>query len=380
MRILNLEYEDQPRRWHLEPMAFHELTLLVGASGVGKTQILRSILRLKSISRGLPANGLEWTVKFSFSNGDHYQWKGKFESRPLDPERFLSSLDAEEGDESDACNIIYEELLCNDEKIIVRDSAKILFQGTETVKLPQQKSAIYLLKEEERISPVHNGFQSIILHDDSQPGLRIDVNGRVGKAERYDNIEKIRASRENLRTKLYLASLHAPDVFDEIRTQFMAVFPYVEDVKLEPLSPRRMPAPFKEVPFIHIKERGVDEWIDEFWLSSGMRRSLLHIGALHLCADGTVILVDEFENSLGVNCIGEVTDQIVLHERPIQFIVTSHHPYIINNISHKNWKIVTRRAGTVTARDASEFRFGQSKHDAFLQLINIDAYSEGIEL
>jgi hypothetical protein len=37
------------------------------------------------------------------------------------------------------------------------------------------------------------------------------------------------------------------------------------------------------------------------------------ISELYLCADGTLILIDEFENSLGINCIEEVTRSIVSH-------------------------------------------------------------------
>ena len=66
------------------------------------------------------------------------------------------------------------------------------------------------------------------------------------------------------------------------------------------------------------------------------------------------------------------------YERDLQFIITSHHPYIINNISYKNWKIVTRNGGVVTAKDATDYDIGKSKHQAFTQLINLDAYSEGI--
>jgi hypothetical protein len=91
-----------------------------------------------------------------------------------------------------------------------------------------------------------------------------------------------------------------------------------------------------------------------------------------------VFLIDEFENSLGVNCLDDLTTALVSHERDLQFIITSHHPYIINNISYSNWKIITRDGGVVTAHDADEFNLGKSKHQAFTQLINLDAYAEGV--
>ena len=48
-----------------------------------------------------------------------------------------------------------------------------------------------------------------------------------------------------------------------------------------------------------------------------------------LWPDGSVILIDEFENSLGVNCLDEITEDVVKESRRLQFILTSHHPYII---------------------------------------------------
>ena len=103
----------------------------------------------------------------------------------------------------------------------------------------------------------------------------------------------------------------------------------------------------------------------------------MHISELYLSTEGTVILIDEFENSLGVNCIDVVTD-LLIENRELQFIITSHHPYIINKIGMEHWKIVTRKGGIVTAKDVKEFNLPKSRHQAFMQLMNLDAYREGI--
>ncbi|MBR1728361.1 MAG: ATP-binding protein [Selenomonadaceae bacterium] len=44
---------------------------------------------------------------------------------------------------------------------------------------------------------------------------------------------------------------------------------------------------------------------------------------------GTVILLDELKNGLGVNCLDEITDYICekSYDSNTQFILTSHHPY-----------------------------------------------------
>jgi hypothetical protein len=55
----------------------------------------------------------------------------------------------------------------------------------------------------------------------------------------------------------------------------------------------------------------------------------------------------------------------------LQFIATSHHPYIINNIPYEYWKIVTRKGGHISIRNASDYNLGKSKQEAFLQLTKI---------
>jgi len=180
---------------------------------------------------------------------------------------------------------------------------------------------------------------------------------------------------------VYFAYKNQKQFFDRIAQAFIDIFPYVEKVKIEPLArnEKRIPLLLKQMPFVQIKEKGIKNWINEINLSSGMFKTLMHIAELYLCPDLSLIMIDEFENSLGINCMDELADIVVSTNRNLQFIITSHHPYIINNIDHTHWKIVTRKAGSVVARDASEFKFDQSKHKAFTQLINLDVYLEGVD-
>jgi predicted ATP-dependent endonuclease of OLD family len=109
-----------------------------------------------------------------------------------------------------------------------------------------------------------------------------------------------------------------------------------------------------------------------------MLRVFLQLAEIYLCPDGTVFLIDEFENSLGINCIDELTKVILNLNRNLQFVITSHHPYIINNIPFEYWKIVTRKGNTITTHDASEFNLGRSKHDRFMQLLQLEEYQTGV--
>lgn len=383
MKILLLDYFDQAHKWRLMPITFERLSLFVGASGAGKTQILKSILNLKNVCKGSSINGLKWKVNFLTFNDNDYIWEGEFENLPIQAEKIISDIFSKEDEdfEKESPKIVYEKLYLNQSQLVDRDREKILLRGKRTVKLPQEKSAILLLKEEEQISDVYQSFRKIFLHDHSAIGKLgfTSADARI-KTNQYNDIKKIRESDESLRAKLYLVFLKEKKIFDKIKNRFIEVFPYVEDLKIELMTDQEVPFFLRGAPVIKIKEKGVDEWIDENLISSGMYRTLLHIGELFLCADGTVILIDEFENSLGINCIDEVTNVLLTNKRNLQFVITSHHPYVINNINFSNWKIVTRKSGTITVRNAEDFNLGKSKHEAFTQLINLDEYSEGIEI
>ena len=115
-------------------------------------------------------------------------------------------------------------------------------------------------------------------------------------------------------------------------------------------------------------------------LSSGMVRTLIHLFELYLAPSGTVVAIDEFENSMGVNCLPDIIDRLLERGRDLQFIVTSHHPYIINNVSPEWWKVVTRKGGVVSVKDAETIPAltTGSKHNLFVQLLNLREYEEGI--
>jgi len=383
MKITSFEYTDYAVEWMLESINFSSLTLLVGASGVGKTRILKAILHLKKIARGASLNGVQWKVKFSI-DADSYEWSGLFENKGFLSESIFDDSDNE--DEKDRPNIESEKLYINDAFVIDRTRDGIYFNGAKTVKLSQKESVVSLLKEEDQLKAVHYGFSKILFDDSAKEehGLfkLIFNDEETSKKNKYKDLNSIRNSDETIRSKLYLTYSNAPEQFEEIKNSFIDVFPYVEDLKIERIknSDERMPRVLREIPFIQIKEVGIHNWIDERKLSSGMSRTLMHIAELYLCTDGTIILIDEFENSLGINCIDEITNSIVTYKRELQFIITSHHPYIINNISLANWKVITRKAGVVKNYNTTQLNLGKSKHEAFTQLINHDKYSDGVEL
>ena len=97
--------------------------------------------------------------------------------------------------------------------------------------------------------------------------------------------------------------------------------------------------------------------------------------------DGGIMLIDEYENSLGINAINSFPELIMSSDYNCQFIMSSHHPYIINSIPIENWLVFHRRGLSVSIRSGKEFKakFGKSKQQQFIQLINDPFYTQGIE-
>lgn len=379
MRIDNIFFKDEARMWSLEKSSFNKLTLLVGASGVGKTQILKSIMNLKAIAEGQALSGVSWAITFHTLDNRYYYWAGKFENKG-DIE--FSEYEDDEIERNTPI-LLNEEIRLDNKTILQRSSDQILFNGAITVKLPQHQSALYLLKEEDLIKPAFNGFKKIINSDqsDSQKEpykIRIFETQKLLKS--LKTINKIQESKEDIRTKLYLTYKNASHIFQEIKARYIDIFPQIEDIKVEPLDfeDDGLPMILKEYPFIQIKEFGINKWIKQQNISSGMFRTLIHISEIYLCSAGSVFLIDEFENSLGINCINELTSDILTSERQLQYIITSHHPYIINNIHFDNWKLVTRNRGVIQTHVAKDFNLGNSKHDAFMQLLQLEEYQTGI--
>lgn len=377
MKLISLEYYNKEQEWGFEKIRFFDLTLLVGVSGVGKTQILRSIYFLKRIADGSSENGVKWNVEFETLSGEIYSWKGEFENIKSKSEFIPDFIESEE--EKIKPKILHEELSSGSNIIIKRDLDVFLFNNKEMPKLNSNESAINILKEEDLIKEIFNSFKLIIFRDHTQKeGVRFSGLSVEKLKNKFDTFQKIKESDLDTFHKFALTYEVSKDTFEEIKTRFIEVFPQVEDVKLEPIRDDEFSNFIFEATVIQIKEAEVNKWIPHNRMSSGMLRTLLHIAEMYLWNEGTVILIDEFENSLGLNCIDVLTEDLMYVDNKIQFIATSHHPYIINKIPYENWKIVTRKGGYIKTFDAKEFEMGDSHHDRFMSLINHPFYKQGI--
>jgi predicted ATP-dependent endonuclease of OLD family len=387
MRIEKLYYRNHVTGWELAPMEFGDVNLLVGVSGVGKTRILEVIRSLQKIAFGSPLHnklldGVEWDITFSTALDWNYRWKGKFDiinndKYPVDEYGEIKYLQVEQ----DEVRLVVEELYLNNCCITRRNNGVITFEDQRMPKLSQSESLIKIFQSEDKIIPIINGLQLVIDSQTQQPS-RSRGSFTLTKKAKELSFSSINNTNGTLADRLQLLKINDRSMFARIKSDFIQIFPQVEDFRILTKQLRYKLLSEKPLPvfLLELKELGVDKWIPHSNLSMGMLKTLTHIVEIYLLEEGSILLIDEFENSLGVNCIDVVTE-LLNDRKDIQFIITSHHPYIINKIPMQYWKIITRKGSVVTATNATDYEeLSGSRHKVFTQLINLPDYTEGIQV
>jgi ABC-type Na+ transport system ATPase subunit NatA len=384
MRIEKLSYHNHVTGWQLAPVEFGSVNLLVGVSGVGKTRILEVILSLKEIIFGIDwekqfLNGVEWDITFYTDPDQKYRWSGKsnvvnnydytideFGERTYSNSGVLPQLEVEE---------IYLNGTC----IAHRKDGIIEFDSKVMPKLSPSESLIKIFQAEENILPIMNGFRLVVVSQTQNPERW--TNSSIHYKIDNLSLSDIRKTNNTLVDQLGLLQINDREIFDRIKSNFIEIFPQVENFRILTKQTRfEWSGKVSPAFSLELKEIGVDRWIIQSNLSMGMLKTLAHITEIYLLAESSILLIDEFENSLGVNCIDVVTE-LLNDRKDIQFIFTSHHPYIINKIPMQYWKIITRKGSLVTATDATDYEeLSGSRHKVFTQLLNLPAYTEGIQV
>lgn len=382
MKIKSVSFENRLEEWKFEKIDFFQFTLLVGLTGVGKSQILDAIETLSQIARGNPKNndGVKWEVQFEANSGIEYFWSGEFEIRSYIPPKksyFLSSRSSDD-EKTEKPTIISEKLYTKSEVIIERDQDSFVFNGTEMPKLDATQSSLSILKNEELLHDINNSFRNIFIktgqiRDDRDEYIIPKISGvQHDDFLLYSDLFTARYIGGSLSVLCFAYFVHK-EMFNNVKRHFLEIFPQLEDLEIEKI--RDLETTAIEICSIKIKEKKGNTWIHQQAISSGMLKTLAYIADIYFMPKGSVILIDEFENSLGFNCLNVITEDLIDSRQDVQFILTSHHPYIINKIPYQNWKIVNRNGGTIHTFDAKDHGFGESHHDQFIKLINSSIYN-----
>ncbi|TAE49681.1 MAG: hypothetical protein EAZ88_21820, partial [Oscillatoriales cyanobacterium] len=189
--------------WDFDEIKFSSnLTLLVGISGAGKTQILRGIIDLKRIANGKAINGLEWKIIFSTVNGTEFIWEGGFDTVKTTELNF-DDPEKENPDENEKSSFIYEKLISKNEVLVERNQEEIKFKNSQIPKLSSHQSMIYLLKEESVIKEAFDALNKIEYRDHTINGMRLRSSKQSLHSikNKYQTLESIVNSDEDIRTK-----------------------------------------------------------------------------------------------------------------------------------------------------------------------------------
>jgi energy-coupling factor transporter ATP-binding protein EcfA2 len=413
MKIQKFSFSHHRENWHIDKVSFDDFNLLVGPSGVGKTRILVALETIFGVALGRDKlDDFEWTIHFSHLDKS-YTW-------------FLKSAIPENEDifeiESKQFEVIEERLIQLENKTEIFHITSS-FSKLNDVKLPKIKkteSVISLFRDEDLIVPLIQSFESILsskqLNQSIQPEnvelipqtLFFISNWLQSMKESFENniqdLNSITLNNDikNI-AKLYTRNIEelfkrkiaffSPNIrafilfyfkkddtndnrlvffydgFNNIMENYLNIFPEIKDIKITIKAVSNDEA----LIFCEIQDADSEEWIPQERMSSGMFRTLIYIIEVITAPEGSVILIDEFENSLGINCMSEITDFILDHANGLQFIITSHHPYIINNIPWQDWQIVSRKGSHIKTKKATEISAldTASSLDKFTQLINV---------
>lgn len=398
MYIEKFSFHDKTTGWKIEDAQFGNLALLVGISGVGKTRILEAIKMLPRLARGESFSGVMWRVEFKDKENRSIIWEGETEAvaKGAGSQSAPGFVHCLVWKEEQRFPFLSESVFVAGNRLVYRENETSYFQEVATVKLAKDKSLLYLLKEEETIQPICASLREIHIHS-TEDWISLNSAESHQKMTEKDLLVQQDCQKNNLKfcdvfediiknidmsqsQRFFLLESRNCEIVQKIKNDFYSIFKFVKElkyVKYASVSHEEL-APDTQMYVLQLQEHGSDKWINPWDFSSGMLKTLSLLVSLHTAPIGSIFLIDEFENSFGVNCIDSVTDILLERIDSIQFIVTSHHPYIINKLPTKCWKLVTRKGSTVSLTPVEPLLSKVSKHEAFIQLVNLDEYIGGI--
>jgi hypothetical protein len=369
MKIIDYQYSDN--EWEFGKVEFQDVNLIVGDSGTGKTRLLNSIFNLGTsvVHKKAVLPLCSWNVTLGTEN-DKYFWSVSTEL--IDGEVVVAN----------------EELHINGKKIMERDKAKFSLDGKEAFKLPKNEMSITTLREEDVIKPLYDGFSRILRRrffaDDLErnSGLQAINNKLLNQIGMKKDLNDLYKSDLGLNLRLSILKDNFPDIYNKIIGLYLEAFDFIQEVRIIPSDKlESIDILFVPTPVFCIRERNINKWIRLDEMASGLQKSLLILTDLLALPEDVIYLIDEYENSLGINAINILPNILLSENLKRQIFVTSHHPYIISKFPVENWYVAHRKGSKVIFDHGEKLvsRYGTSKQDKYFQLVNDPFYAEGIE-
>ena len=359
MRIERLLYHDRAADWHLDATDFFpDVTLFIGNASADKRQILSAIETLAQFALGHSPDelwGVDWNITFS-TEGRTYGWQGATSGRGVsfrDGMHLSSVVNAllpealRRGVEP---MVLHESLFLDGHWVVERKGDTLRCNGTTTFDHSPIRSLLQLLRHDAVVEPASDGFARVVRHDAPGDSLRTMGKPLGDLCATFPTLAAIRASNLPIYAKLALVHENAPGVFRDIVAHICKALPSVEDVGFDRVDRSR----FTDVPSMRVLERGTERWLPESKISTEMLRALLHVSSPTLWPDDGVVLIDDFETSLGISCLDQMLESIRDESRRLQYILTSRDPAVIERVGAERCKVVNWEGNVVSAESPLE--------------------------
>ena len=359
-----IEFENLRTGLKIERVVFNDdITLLVGLSGVGKTRILNAIeysLKL-AVNKNLRLEPYNTTLCFQIGE-EVYVWSYR-----------IQQDHTEDIFESKEIKYFFAyEKLQNIKGDILMQRTPDTIQVTGYGKVPTPKKDESLLvqySEDAFVKPIISEMLKLYPIE-----IEMDVRGAIAQEsfnmfkakikESFKESEKQpfeKFSHLPVPLKIYITKKYYPQMYAQIFSAVKELFMEINSIDI-------VEDPDREIYMVAIDVYG--KRLLQHEISNGMLKTIYYIVELITMSKNSLVLIDEFENGLGVNCIDVLAELLLGERRDLQFVITSHHPKIINQISNKKWKIIERDIATVKNFTAEEYGIMHSQHDAYFNLIN----------
>jgi predicted ATP-dependent endonuclease of OLD family len=374
MKLLKYELTTPLRdEFKFDTVDFGRINLLVGDSGTGKTRFLNTIVNFfKQLTSNKVSFIGNWNVMFE-SDGSIYTYK----------------LNVIQSDKSPReRTIAFEELTMDSKSIFKRENGVIIWNNNKMPKLSSDQSCFSLL-EDDMITPIYTNMKKIIarrfsgneLADNFQLGTIVSNAPDNPIPPHIKTLGDLAVEPIDFHNKMYILQKMIPQDYSKVISFIKAAFPFIQEADVQDMM--KVLPNFQGALNTHvfcIRERNIEKWIPTNGISSGMQKIFLLILDTFLLQDAGILLIDEYENSLGVSAINFLPDLIENISQNCQFIITSHHPYIINNIPIESWRVFHRDGMNVHITDGAilKKKYARSRQDHFVQLINDPLYNGGI--
>jgi len=376
MKIISYKFAEKNVSFVIDQTKLDNINLFGGLSGVGKTRLLNTIHTLslmipkkKELSMGC------WEIDFS-----------------IDRKTYRYTLDLKKDPDSGKVFINKEILIENQKKLIDRNGRNFHFAGKRLPKLSQEDTGIFLLREDPNIENVFSEFKKIFIRR-LNPFYYVNIREQIPgfskeiltlKREKF-TLEYIKNNFSDVNSQLYLLKEFHGDVFSGIESDFKKIFPFVQKIDVKPINEIKdvgvSSLPIDTfIPVFIIKEKKLKKPVPVFDISSGMMRAIIQLVDVYTMPENSIYLIDEIENSMGIRSLPVMIDILFKFSRKIQFIFTTHHAYIFNNVDVKYWKIMTRDGAHVKITDGTVLKekYSKSHQEAYIQLLNSEMIEDGI--